>query len=89
MSPTLLTAVALLLAALSGAAHAATADERGPKFDKLDAAKAGKITRDYYTSHQSDTKAAGERFDKWDANRDGFLTRQEFVTQRGMHPKAK
>jgi hypothetical protein len=30
-----------------------------------------------------------ERFDKWDANRDGFLTRQEFVTQRGMHPKAK
>ena len=82
-------AAAKSAAAPAKTADAATADERGPKFDKLDAAKAGKITRDYYTSHQSDTKAAGERFDKWDANRDGFLTRQEFVTQRGMHPKAK
>ena len=76
-------------AAPAKTADAATADERGPKFDKLDAAKAGKITRDYYTSHQSDAKAAGERFDKWDANRDGFLTRQEFVTQGGKYPNAK
>ena len=82
-------AAAKSAAAPAKTADAATADERGPKFDKLDAAKAGKITRDYYTSHQSDAKAAGERFDKWDANRDGFLTRQEFVTQGGMHPKAK
>jgi len=66
-----------------------TADERGPKFDKLDAGKAGQITRAYYTSHQSDAKAAGERFDKWDANRDGFLSRQEFVTRGGKYPKAK
>ena len=78
----------------SAAAPAKTADgsaieERGPKFDKLDAGKAGKITRDYYVSHQSDAKAAGERFDKWDANHDGFLSREEFVTQGGRNPSAK
>ncbi len=82
-------AAAKSAAAPAKTADAATADERGPKFDKLDAAKAGKITREYYPSHQSDAKSAGERFDKWDANRDGFLSREEFVTQGGMHPKAK
>ena len=71
------------------ATDAGATDDRGPKFDKLDAEKAGKITRAYYTSHQSDAKAAGERFDRWDANHDGFLSRQEYVTQGGKNPNAK
>ena len=64
-------------------------DERGPRFDRLDADTAGTLTRAFYTSHQSDAKAAGERFDKWDANHDGVLSREEFVTQGGKYPNAK
>lgn len=64
-------------------------DARGPRFDKLDAEKSGKITRDYYINHQSDAKAAGERFDKWDTNDDGFLSREEYITQGGRYPDAK
>ncbi len=62
-----------------------TTDERDSRFDKLDAKKEGKISREYYTTHQSDAVAAGERFDKWDVNKDGFLSREEFVTQGGKH----
>ena len=69
--------------------EAAASEDRGPRFDKLDAAKTGKLTREYYITHQSDAKAAAERFDKWDANHDGILTREEFVTQGGRHPAAK
>ena len=57
----------------------ASADDRGARFDKLDVGKAGKLTREYYTTHQSDAAAAGERFDKWDKNKDGILTREEFL----------
>ena len=64
-----------------------TSDDRGSKFDKLDLKKEGKLTRDFYTTHQSDAKAAGERFDKWDADRDGFLSRKEYVTQGSKSPK--
>jgi arylsulfatase A len=53
--------------------------ERATKFDKLDKDKAGKLTREYYTTHQSDAAAAGERFDKYDANKDGFVTREEYI----------
>ncbi len=53
--------------------------ERAAKFDKLDKDKAGKLTRDYYTTHQSDPAAAGERFDKYDSNKDGFLSREEYI----------
>jgi arylsulfatase A len=53
--------------------------ERGVKFDKLDEKKAGKLTREYYTTHQSDAAAAGERFDKYDTDKDGFVTRAEYL----------
>lgn len=55
-------------------------DDRAARFDKLDKANAGRISREYYTTNQSDGKAAGERFDKWDTDKDGFLSRAEFVT---------
>jgi arylsulfatase A-like enzyme len=70
-------------------AAADTSEDRGPRFDKLDREKTGKLTREYYITHQSDPKAAAERFDKWDTNHDGILTREEFVTQGGRHPDAK
>jgi len=70
-------------------ANESVSDTRGQKFDKLDAEKSGKITRDYYINHQSDAKAAGERFDKWDTNDDGFLSREEYITQGGRYPDAK
>ena len=70
-------------------AAAAPSENRGPRFDKLDKQKTGKLTRESYITHQSDAKAAGERFDNWDTNHDGILTREEYVTQGGKHPKAK
>lgn len=63
--------------------------ERGAKFDKLDEAKAGKLTREYFTTHQSDAQGAGERFDKYDTDKDGLLSRKEFITRGGMHPEGK
>jgi len=53
--------------------------DRGAKFDNLDEGKSGRITREYYKSHQSDAAAASERFVKWDMDKDGFLSRDEFV----------
>jgi len=53
--------------------------ERAVKFDKLDQDKVGKLTREYYTSHQSDANAAGERFAKYDADKDAFLSRDEYI----------
>ena len=58
--------------------------ERAAKFDKLDAAKAGKLTRDYYTTHQSDAAAAAERFDKYDSDKDGFVSREEYILKGKM-----
>jgi arylsulfatase A len=55
--------------------------ERAGKFDKLDQEKVGKLTRDYYTAHQSDAAAAAERFDKYDSDKDGFVSRQEYITK--------
>jgi hypothetical protein len=43
--------------------------------------KAGKLIRDYYTTHQSDAAAAGERFTKWDTDKDGLLSREEYLKQ--------
>ena len=63
--------------------------ERAAKFDKLDEAKTGQLTRDYFITHQSDAQGAGERFDKYDINKDGQLSRQEFITRGGMHPNGK
>ena len=59
----------------------ADSDDRGARFDKLDKQKTGKLTREYYTTHQSDAVAAGARFDKWDTDKDGFLSREEFTSQ--------
>jgi arylsulfatase A-like enzyme len=60
---------------------APAADDRGDRFDKLDKDKTGKLTRDYYTTHQSDAAAAGERFTKWDIDKDGLLSRDEYLKQ--------
>jgi arylsulfatase A len=57
------------------------AADRGARFDKLDKHKSGRLTREYYTTHQSDAAAAGERFAKWDTNRDGFLSRDEYIAR--------
>lgn len=56
-----------------------TDDLRGPKFDKLDKDKTGKVTREQYMQKQSDAATGAKRFDKLDANKDGILTREEFV----------
>ena len=63
----------------------ADAVERATKFDKLDKDKVGKLTRDFFTTHQSDAEGAGERFDNYDSNRDGFMTRDEFI-YKGKKP---
>jgi len=60
---------------------APAADDRGNRFDKLDKDKVGKLTREYYTTHQSDAAAAGERFTKWDTDKDGLLSRDEYLKQ--------
>jgi len=62
-------------------APATFTDDRGARFDKLDKEKAGKLSREYYTTHQSDAAAAGERFTKWDTDKDGFLSRDEYLKQ--------
>ena len=56
------------------------AAERAAKFDRLDKAKTGKLTREYYTANQSDAVAAAQRFDKMDTNTDGFVTREEYIS---------
>jgi arylsulfatase A-like enzyme len=56
-------------------------EDRGARFDKLDKDKLGKITRDYYTTHQSDAAAAAERFTHWDTDKDGSLSRDEYIKQ--------
>jgi len=53
--------------------------ERAGKFDRLDKDKVGSLTREYYTTHQSDAAAAGERFDKYDSDKDGLVTRDEYI----------
>jgi hypothetical protein len=50
-------------------------------FEGSDKDKAGKLIRDYYTTHQSDAAAAGERFTKWDTDKDGLLSREEYLKQ--------
>mgnify|MGYP000219798125 CR=1 FL=1 len=62
-------------------AAAASSEDRAARFDKLDQDKVGKLSREFYTTHQSDAVAAGERFRKWDANKDGFLSRDEYLKQ--------
>ena len=65
------------------------AAERAAKFDRLDKEKTGKLTREYYTTHQSDAQAAAQRFEKMDVNKDGFVTREEYIANGGKKPKSK
>jgi hypothetical protein len=53
--------------------------ERAEKFDKIDAEKAGKISREAFISSQSDPETAAKRFGKYDADKDGQISREEFV----------
>ncbi len=66
-------------AAPAPTAAPASNDERNARFDKLDVGKAGRLSREYYTTHQSNPAEAAERFTKWDQDKDGFLTREEFL----------
>ena len=63
--------------------------ERAEKFDKLDVEKVGKLTREYFVTHQTDGASAGERFDKYDTDKDGLLSREEFITRGGKYPDGK
>jgi arylsulfatase A len=60
--------------------------ERAEKFDKLDADKAGKISRETFISSQSDPKTAAKRFGKYDANKDGKVSRAEFIFRGQKQP---
>jgi arylsulfatase A len=61
--------------------------ERAAKFDKLDKEKSGKLTREYYVSHQSDPDGANKRFDKFDVNKDGIVTREEYINNGSKKTK--
>jgi arylsulfatase A len=67
----------------------ATNAERAAKFDKLDAKKTGKLTREYYMIHQSAPEAAAMRFDRFDMDKDGFVTREEYIANGAKKPKAR
>jgi hypothetical protein len=60
--------------------------ERAEKFDKLDADKAGKISREAFLSSQSDPETAAKRFDKYDADKDGQISREEFLFRGQKQP---
>lgn len=59
------------------------------KFDKIDKPKTGKLTREYYTTHQSDAEAAATRFEKMDVDKDGIVTRDEYIANGGKKLKTK
>ncbi len=61
------------------ATMSAEEQERAAKFDKLDTDKVGKLTREFYISHQSDATAADERFAKYNTDKDVFLSRDEYI----------
>ena len=61
--------------------------ERAAKFDKIDKEKTGKLTREYYVSHQSDPDGANKRFDKFDVDKDGIVTREEYINNGSKKTK--
>jgi arylsulfatase A len=69
-------------------ADAASA-ERAAKFDHIDRDKHGKLTREEYTSRQSDAESASKRFDKFDTDKDGFVTREEYIKNGAKKLKSK
>ncbi len=76
-------------ATTAAAALDPAAAERAAKFDRLDKDKTGKLTKEYYTTHQSDAEAAAKRFEKMDTNQDGIVTRDEYISNGAKKPKAK
>jgi iduronate 2-sulfatase len=62
------------------AANAKPPVDRAALFEKRDANKDGKLTREEFLKDQPDPAEAPKRFDKFDADHDGFLSRDEFVT---------
>jgi hypothetical protein len=67
--------------AFQGAGRVGRGRGAGTGCEGSDKDKAGKLIRDYYTTHQSDAAAAGERFTKWDTDKDGLLSREEYLKQ--------
>ncbi len=61
--------------------------ERAAKFDRLNKGKTGKLTREDYTTNQSDAEAAAQRFEKMDVNKDGIVTRDEYISNGGKKQK--
>ncbi len=55
------------------------AKDRGAMFDKRDADKDGKLTRQEFLAGQPDPEEAPKRFPRFDTNRDGELSREEFI----------
>ena len=61
------------------AASTGPTEDRGVKFDRINAAHAEKISRDIYLKSQSDPVAAADRFTRFDKDNDGLLSREEFI----------
>ncbi len=62
----------------------AAAQERGAMFDKRDADRDGRLTREEFLKGQPDPQEAPKRFPLFDTDKDGLLSRDEFI--RGGRP---
>jgi iduronate 2-sulfatase len=63
----------------AGKKPAAPAKDRGAMFDKRDANKDGKLTREEFLKGQPDPEEAPKRFPLFDKDGDGTLSRDEFI----------
>ena len=66
-------------ASAAGKKATAPAKDRGAMFDKRDANKDGKLTREEFLAGQPDPEEAPKRFPRFDTNNDGTLSRDEFI----------
>ena len=66
-------------ASAAGKKAVAPAKDRGAMFDKRDANKDGKLTREEFLAGQPDLEEAPKRFLRFDTNNDGTLSRDEFI----------
>ena len=60
--------------------------DRVALFERKDANRDNKLTREEFLANQPDPEEAPKRFERFDANKDGFLGRDEFV-HMGVMPK--